>query len=190
MPPPPPVVIAPADAGLPPPLPCPPPSIHVSQVGPLHGTIEGWVESSRALGFSSAGVFLPGSGHAGGIATWSIATSSSDGRSGSAYFYSSGLGQVTPTTDVTLVSSAPSVTDIGQITANVMLPWTMDVTPPVLVGEFVVFHDLKTNVYLALRVDAVVGESLPPPCNALAVGSFTYYLQANGSPDFTAFKGM
>jgi hypothetical protein len=166
---------------------CPDPTITLTKDGLVHGTIEGWFESNGRIGFSATGVTFPGGGATDGVADWSVAMLSADDSAGSAYFFSTTSSDGSQT----LVASAPSVSDVSQITIGVRLPYAADATPPVLVGEFVVFRASQSGVAMALRVDGVAGTRMVPNgCKALAVGKFTFYVQPDGSTDFSAFKGL
>ncbi|HEX4335673.1 MAG TPA: hypothetical protein VH062_07135 [Polyangiaceae bacterium] len=159
---------------------CPNPSINVAPDGPLHGTIEDWGDAI-VLGFSASGVSFPAFDSR-GRAEWSLASLSANGSAGSVFFVDSGE---------TLAASAPSVSNISQITAEVRLDYSTNYTPLLLGGEFVVLHSVPDDVYMALRVNNVRAiEQTHLGCYARAVGSFSFYIQPNGTTDFSGFAGF
>ena len=129
------------------------------------GTIEGWPESGYIFLFDDYVSIVSEI-----QAWWSINQLSPD--RGWFYGYNSS----------TEVSHVTGITDICEITDASIYSYSNWSVGPVDEGDFVLFHNVDTDYYAAFRVDDIYGSG--------ALDSYldtTWYLQEDGSPDFSGF---
>ena len=132
----------------------------------ITGSIEDWAESGplQVIGDGTNNVTL----------FWSINTSNRG------FFYGSGF---TGDSDVAI---APGISDIAEITDAASFAYTSGFIGPVCdadcagngVGTFVVWNNINTGHFGALRIDDIVGSGLGATLNG------TWWFQTDGSGDF------
>jgi len=132
------------------------------------GTIVGWPESGDEFIFDD---FVTVTSDIQGW--WSLNTLSQQ----LGWFYAYNF----PTTEI---AHAPGVTEISEVTDASAFAYEMVYsTGPVGVGEFVFFRNLESGFYAAFRVDNVYG-----PSAVEALADITWYLQMNGTADFSSMS--
>lgn len=103
------------------------------------------------------------------LSWWSI----NDQQSSLGWFYA----YTFPSVEITHVPDIKHVSEIGDASAlDYSTDWSVG---PVGVGDFVVLRNLSTGFYAALRIDDI-------PSSGRAVANVTWYLQEDGSADFSS----
>jgi len=151
-----------------------------AQARVLSGDILNWCESDQLLNFDVVSGYGVNSQI---IAWWSVA-SVTDGTS---YFYGGELNDL-PNVEVAI---ATGVKDVSEIADAAIYDFDRGSIGPLEGGTVVLYRNLKTGYYAAIKIDNVRPTEDRVRCSyKAAVLNGTWYLQDDKTPDFGALSSQ